>query len=417
MKKESVCRICQSKNTKPFFDLGKQPLANSLLSNSRQKEEFFPLSLSWCAECNLIQLNHTVAPKKLFSNYVWVTGTSATAREFAEKFCQALIERCPPGLKKGYVLEVASNDGVFLKPFIKKGYKVLGVDPAANIVKMAVKDGVPTVCDFFSVKSAGKILAEYGPAHTVFARNVLPHVANTRDFVSGLKKILHQDGTLAIEVHYAKKILRELHYDSIYHEHLCYFTVKSLERLLNDFGLFIFDIKESPISGGSIVVYAKKQRIKEEPAVRRYREQEGKDCVNDFSSWKEFAKKSFEHRGKLLKLLNSYGDKNEIVGYGASARSSTMLNFCGIDSKMISVIADRSPLKHNLYTAGTHILIQSPETVMGRRPKVILILAWNFAKEIIEYLKKEFQFRGRYIIPLPETPRIKKTIIYGAIER
>ncbi|MDO8742954.1 MAG: methyltransferase domain-containing protein, partial [Candidatus Azambacteria bacterium] len=256
------CRVCNSVNIVPFFDLGKQPAANSLLKSPIQKENFYPLSLSWCQDCNLVQLNETINPEELFSEYVWVTATSKTAQEFSEVFCQELINRTN-NPKDGYVLEVASNDGTFLVPFIKKGYKVLGIDPAKNIVDMAMAEGVQTKCVFFNREAAEKILEENGPAKIIFARNVLPHVANTRDFVEGLQMCLDMEGTLAIEVHYAKKILDELHYDSIYHEHLCYFTLRTIERLLNDFGLFIFDITLSPISGGSIIVYAKREKIKE----------------------------------------------------------------------------------------------------------------------------------------------------------
>ncbi len=333
------CRVCKSKNLKKFFDLDKQPPANSLLKSANEKEHFYPLSLSWCAECNLVQLNETINPGELFSEYVWVTGTSKTAREFSEVFCRELISRTK-NPKEGHILEVASNDGTFLVPFIKQGYKVLGIDPAKNIADMAGAEGVPTKCAFFGKETAKQILEERGPAKMIFARNVLPHVANTRDFVEGLALCLDAESTLAIEVHYAKKILEELHYDSIYHEHLCYFTLKTLEGLLNDFGLFIFDIIESPISGGSIIVYAGKEKSEEKLIVQWYRDREEEERINEFSSWQDFAKRAFSHRDKLLDILQEAAKEGKVVGYGASARSSTLLNFCGINSSLISMIAD-----------------------------------------------------------------------------
>lgn len=406
--KLEFCRVCESPNIKTFFNLGKQPLANSLLKSSEEKEEFYPLALGRCSDCGLVQLNYTVDPKVLFSNYVWVTGSSKSVYAYAETFCEEFIKRGE--LKKeGYVLEIASNDGTFLKPFVKNGYEVLGVDPAKNVAELAEKNGVPTKCFFWNIDSAEELLKEKGPAQAIFARNVLPHVANTRDFVKGIAKCLKPDGVAVIEAHYAKIILEELHYDSIYHEHLCYFTFKSLEKLLNDFGLHIFDIMGSPISGGSMVVYASKDKRQEMPVVKEYRDYESKEKINAETSWQNFAKRSFEHREKLLALLETEKLKNaRLIGWGASARSSTLLNFCGIGPETIPVIADSTPFKQGLYTAGTHIKIEKWETAMAKNPDAVFIMAWNFAKEIKEILKNQFNFKGDCVIPFPKEPHIEK---------
>ncbi len=412
MEKITACRACKSTDLKLFFDLGEQPFANALLNSPDEPEKRYPLSLSFCENCSLVQLNHTADPKELFSNYFWVTGTSKTANEYARRFMSELVSRA--GKEKGFVLEVASNDGVFLKPFIENGYKVLGVDPAKNIVDMAVKDGVPTLCEFFGDEVAQKIRKEYGPAQMVFARHVFPHVANTHDFLKGLHTTLADDGVLAIEVHYAKTILDELHYDSIYHEHLCYFTLKSLEKLLNDFGLYVFDLIIGPISGGALVVYAKKQNGPQSKAVTDLRESEVRGKTNELASWQEFAKRSLEHKKELvselakikkelLNIFRSVNDKKGLVaGWGASARSSTMLNFCGIDSNTLPVIIDLNPLKQGHWTAGTHIRIDTPEAVLALKPDYILILAWNFSKEIMDMLKKKYNYKGMCVVPLPE---------------
>ncbi len=406
MKRITECRICRNKGIKEFFNLGDQPFANSLLKNPDEKENFYPLSLSWCPDCNLVQLNHTADPKELFSDYVWVTATSKTAKEHAVNFYKEILSRTKD-LKRGYVLEVASNDGTFLIPFIKNNYKVLGVDPAKNIVDMAIKEGVPTICGFFGEELAMEIIKEHGHAKVIFARNVLPHVANIHDFVKGLRECLEDDGLLVLEVHYAKKIFEELHYDSIYHEHLCYFTLKSIEKLLNQYGLFVFDIEKSPISGGSLIFYIRKKKTEEKPIVQSYREIEKEIKLNELSSWEDFAKKAYSHREELLKILNDLKKEGKaIVGYGASARSSTLLNFCGIDNKFISMIADQNPLKQGFYTAGTHLLIDSPEKVMEKKPDYVFILAWNFTDEITDILKKRFNYTGKCIIPLPNSPKI-----------
>lgn len=405
--KISQCRACASLKIKPFFDLGWQALANSLLESPAMAEETFPLSLSWCADCSLVQLNHTVDSKKLFSKYVWLTGTSRAAREFAYTFAAALLKRTDR-IADGYILEIASNDGTFLKPFMEKGYKVLGIDPAKNIVAMAEASGIPTKSWFFGAVTAQRIVQRYGFPKIILARNVLPHVAKTRDFVAGLKVCLSDGGLAAVEVHYAKIIQQELHYDSIYHEHLCYFTVKSLENLLNSQGLFIADIEQSPISGGSIIVYIKNHRTKESPKVSQYRASELKNKINEFISWQNFANRAYAHRKALMTVIDRLKARHQLViGYGASARSSTLLNFCGIDAKFMPVIADQNPLKRNKFTAGSHIKIVAPASALKRRPDYVFILAWNFADEIRDILKNEFDYRGKYIMPLPNKPRVQ----------
>jgi 2-polyprenyl-3-methyl-5-hydroxy-6-metoxy-1,4-benzoquinol methylase len=392
------CRICKNKDIKKFFDLGGQPLANALPKSKEESEKLYSLSLSWCKECNLVQLNETIDPKELFSEYVWVTATSKVAKDYSEIFFTELTKRSSG---QGYVLEIASNDGTFLKPFINKGYKVLGVDPAENIAKMAQADNIPTECAFFGKAEAENIIREFGKAQIIFARNVLPHVANTRDFVEGLAICLNEGGTLAIEAHYAKEILKELHYYSIYHEHLCFFTLKTLERLLNDYGLYIFDISESPISGGSMVVYAKKEKGIESEKLKTFRENEKLAGVNDFEKWQEFAKKATEHRDSLLDIIKKNARLGVLVGYGSSARSSTMLNFAEVNSNLISFIADANPLKQGRFAAGTRIPIISPKEMVARNPRAVIVLAWNFADEITKILREDLNYKGKIIIPLP----------------
>jgi len=406
MERIKSCRVCKSRDIVEFLDLGKQPFANSLPQKADEKEIFYPLSLSRCANCSLVQLNHTAEPADLFSNYVWVTSTSRISREHSEIIYNDIISRTQH-LDKSYVLEVASNDGTFLQPFIENNYKVLGVDPAKNIVDIAIANGVPTICKFFGVKAAEETIEEFGHARVVIARNVLPHVANLHDFVEGLSLCLEEEGLLVVEFHYAKVIYEELHYDSIYHEHLCYFTLKSIEKLLNQFSLFVTDIKESPISGGSLILYIKKKKGRESPIVQFYRDSEEEIKVNELSSWGKFAERVYSHRERLLSILTDVTERTgPVVGYGASARSSTLLNFCGINGRFISMIADQSSLKHKHYTAGTHILIDSPEEVMKKNPEYVLILAWNFSDEIIRILKDRLNFAGKCILPLPNSPRI-----------
>ncbi|KKU60171.1 MAG: C-methyltransferase [Parcubacteria group bacterium GW2011_GWA2_47_12] len=402
------CRVCGKRRIKPFFDLGKQPLANRLLKSAGDIEETYPLSLGFCLECGLVQLNHTVPPKKLFSKYLWVTGTSKGANIFASEFCERLLSK-QKFSKKSFVFEPASNDGTFLVPFQKKGFRVLGADPAKNIVDMANKKGIPTERVFFGRSAAKKIINKYGKADIIFARNVLAHVADTRDFMQGMKEVLSEEGVLAIEVHYGGDILNGLQYDSIYHEHLCYFTLKSIERLLNDFGLYIFDVFHGPISGGALIVYARKRKGVEAKAVAKSRGEELRKKVNNFQTWQKFAKLAHNHRDKLSAMVKGQAAGGlRIAGYGASARSSTLLNFCRLGRRQIFAIADNNKLKQGMYTAGSHIPIYSAEKALSLKPDIILLLAWNFGKEIIAGLKKHFNYKRGYIIPLSNNPRIIK---------
>jgi hypothetical protein len=282
----------------------------------------------------------------------------------------------------------------------------LGVDPAENIAKIAEEKGVPTLCDFFDIETANKIKDKFGTSKIVFARNVVPHVKDLHGVIGGLKTCLDDEGVLAIEAHYAKKIQEELHYDSIYHEHLCYFTLTSMENLLKLHDLHIFDVEGSPISGGSLVYYIKKGECEQSPLIKEIKDKESITGMNHLETWEKFAERTYKHKEKLLEIINKQPGKT--VGYGASARSSTMLNFCGIDSSMIEVIADQNPLKHKKYTAGTHIPINSPEEVFKKNPDSVFILAWNFSDEIINILKQKYGFEGNCIVPLPEDPKIVK---------
>ena len=400
----SCCRVCQNPRLHNFFHLGDHPLANSLLSNPNDPEQKYPLSLSWCQDCSLVQLNETVDPKVLFSQYVWVTGTSQGAREYAEVFCKELLERIE--LSAGdFVLEIASNDGTFLKPFRARGITVVGIDPAENIIKTANEDGIPTEPVFWGVESAHVLRKKYGRPRVIFARNVLPHVANTQDFVRAIADTVVEDGLVAIEVHYARTIQKELHYDSIYHEHLCYFTVESLERLLREAGLYVFDVNESPLNGGSIVVYASRTPKQTSPRLDGSRANERECKINSLEKWQEFSRAATRHASEFRALLSRVGG-NHVVGWGATARSSTLLNYCGITQETIAEVADMNPLKQGLFTAGTGIPIRAPGVVFQTKPDLVVLLAWNFTDEIRESLQTDFSYSGAVITPLPGAPTL-----------
>lgn len=397
------CRFCHSQNLADVLDLGDQPPANSLRPSLDRDVPGAPLKLIQCQECSGVQLTATVDPAYLFDHYVWVTGTSATARKYSEYFCAEVLKRANPQVS--FVVEVASNDGTFLKAFQEKGLTVLGVDPAKNIAKNANDNGIPTIAEFFNDEVARNILKDKGNADIVFARNVIPHVKEIHSIIKGLSDIAGDEGVVIIEFHYAKVIVDELHYDSIYHEHLYYYSLKSLNALLQRYGLHPFDAFRSPISGGSLVLfYSRKNKVKS-PFLETLLADEEAAGLNSLSTWQKFAADSVQHASDLKQKVIEYAKAGKLIGYGASARSSTMLNFAGIGADLIDCIIDRNPIKQGLYTPGTDIPIVSYEEGLKKAEGGnIILLAWNFEEEIVKDLR-ESGFRGDIIVPLPNRMR------------
>jgi len=401
-----ACRVCHCPELQGFLDLGAQPLANALPEAQAGADPAYPLRLSWCPRCSLVQLDHTVAPEVLFSEYIWVTSTSSGARAYAERFCERLLARAGDRGRERYVLEIASNDGTFLRPFQKRGMDVLGIDPATNIADVANRSGVPTRAAFFGPGEAKALLAERGAPGILFARNVLPHVADLHGFVEGLRLLMADGALLAVEVHYAGRILEELHYDSVYHEHLCYYSLRSLAALLGAHGIHVHDLAESAISGGSVVLFGSLEDRPKTEVLRRAETEEAARGVNALASWQDFAAGADQHRDRFRSLLSDAHERGETVcGWGASARSATLLNFCGVGADWITSIADRNSRKCGRCSPGTRIPIRAPSEVMALEPDCMVILAWNFLEEILTELRTVYGFAGWVVVPFPHPPR------------
>ena len=400
----SFCRLCGSSDLDQILDLGAQPPANSLRTSCEQVLEAIPLTICRCQKCTTVQLTATVAPEHLFRDYVWVTGTSQTARNYSQTFCEYVEQRCDRDSL--FVVEVASNDGTFLQRFLEHGHRVLGVDPAQNLALLAEATGIPTMPEFFGLEIARSVTQLHGHADVVIARNVLPHVPDPNDVVAGIAHCLKNDGVGAIEFHWVDKILSELHYDSIYHEHFFYHSLHSVAQLLKRHQLVLFDVTESPISGGSLVAYfSKTPRQASSDLIGKMAWEEERGLAS-LETWREFATSSMEHGIHLKEMIEAEIKAGKrIVGYGASARSSTLLNFCSIDHRHLVCIADQSPLKHDRYTPGTDVLIVSPERALAEQPDTILLLAWNFKDEILKRLT-DSGFHGNVIVPLPNQPQL-----------
>ena len=403
-----ICRVCRGRGLQPVISLGMQPLANSLSSNPAVSDASAPLNLVRCEGCGTVQLGVDIEARQMFSNYLWVTGTSSSSVSHCERVTnEALLRASRPPQS---VLEVASNDGTLLKSFQLKGLATLGVDPAENLAEIANSQGVSTLANFFSQDFAHNLRSTYNPFDIVIARNVLSHVPDPGDIVQGIATSLSEDGVAVIEFHRADKILEELHYDSIYHEHSLYHSLSSMLHLLEQSGLQAFDLLPSPISGGSWIVFAshESQRREISSILALAVENETHLGIRNQGPWEEFSRRVLQHKDDVLGFLeNESVESRNVVAFGASARSSTLLNYWSEKSAVeISAILDSNPLKQGLFSPGLRLPIMSPSEGLRSKPSTVMIMAFNFEEEIRSLLKS-FGWRGRIATPLPNKLRVE----------
>lgn len=398
------CRSCEADSLVSIIPLGKMPLANRLLKNLDNvaaSEPRYNLEVMLCEECGLAQLKDIVDPNDLFSDYVYFSSHSDTMLQSAADLVQSLI---PSIDNNALVIEIASNDGYLLKNYVEKGIPVLGIDPAANIAKVANESGIPTMCDFFGEAVATNLAREGKLADIIHANNVMAHVPDINGFIKSIKVLLKETGTAIIEVPYFLDLLDKLEFDTIYHEHVYYFSVKPLQDLFERHGLDLFDIEKLSIHGGSLRLFIGHQGVHEIQSIVYdfIQQEEGRDLFSP-SIYAQFMAKIHSLKDDLvttLKRLKSEG--SNIAAYGASAKGTTLLNYFGIGKSLIDFVVDRSPAKQNHYTPGTHLSILHPDALQKNKSDYALLLSWNFAEEI---LKQQTSFRaqgGAFIIPLPE---------------
>ena len=403
----SQCRSCGGNRFAPVLDIGTTPLANALLEADSldQPEQRYPLSVVFCKDCSLVQITETVPPEQLFSNYVYFSSFSDTAVASAKAIAQRLVrERNLNNMS--LVVEAASNDGYLLRHYRNLDVPVLGIDPAANIAEIARRNGVPTHCAFFGLQ-IGKHLASEGKICDVFhANNVLAHVADLNDFVAGLKAVLKPDGVASIEVPYLGDLIEKLEFDTIYHEHLCYFSGTSLNRLFGRHGLLLSDLERLPIHGGSLRLFVTHAGGQPSQRIKELIDNEVSSGLTRPAAYRAFKIRVIELRQKLIALLSELkASGKKIAAYGASAKGATLLNFCGIGRDLIDFVVDRSTIKQGKYTPGMHLPIVPPEAVKQHHPDYLLLLTWNFAEEILVQQAAYRNTGGKFIIPVPE-PRI-----------
>ena len=400
------CRICGNKNLAIFLSLGRTPLANSFLSKEDldKEEKTFPLEVCFCLICKLVQLTYVVNPELMFKRYIYVSSTSNTFKRHFTSMADDIYNRFSL-TEKSFVVDIGSNDGLLLKGFRKYGVQTIGVEPAGNIAAVAEKDGIETINDFFNENVAKQIIDKNGYADVVTANNVFAHVNNIHEFTKNVKSLLKNDGIFIIEAQYLVDTIEKMTFDNIYHEHLSYFTLTSLINFFKKHNMEIFDAKRVDSHGGSLRVFIKKAGgkydiQKEVGNILKYEKEIG---VDNLETYKKFAVKVDDVRENIVAYIKKLKkDGKSIAGYGAPAKSTTLLNFCNLGAGSIDYIVDDSPLKPGLYAPGTHIQVVSSAMLDKKKPDCILILAWNFADEILEKNKK-YRNRGvKFIIPLPK---------------
>lgn len=403
------CFACGGSKLTPYLDLGMSAFANSYISprDVKKKEMRAPLVVSYCHSCHLVQLKHVVDRATLFSSYAYFSSTSPQLLDHFEGYANEIMRRFPAQAHQ-LVVEIASNDGILLKPLQKKGARVLGIDPARNIARQANAEGITTIPDFFSSTAARKIRKKHGPAGVVIANNVLAHTDILRDIVAGVNELLADDGVFVFEVQYVKDLLDHNEFDNTYHEHTCYFSLHPLVRLLKDNGMRVFDVKHVDTQGGSIRVFATKNesKWKTSPRVSTMLRSEKRAGLTKFSTYRKFATRPPHVAKKLHALLSDLASKGCVVaGYGAPAKGNTLLQYAGIDERLMTYIIDNAPSKQGFLAPGSHIPIFAPDRLHTVRPDYVVILAWNYAQSILKREKALKKSGVRFIIPIP-TPRI-----------
>ncbi len=404
----TTCRACGEARLTRFLELGPQPLANANLARIAEAadELTFPLDVYFCESCSLVQLADVIDPEVLFRHYLYVTGTSETIAAHNLAYAATVTELLHLGADD-LVVEVASNDGSLLACFKDLGVRTLGVEPATNIAQMAREKGIDTVGDFFTGSTGARLRAERGAARAVIGNNVLAHVDDTADFLRGARALIDGDGLVITEVPYAREMLTRLEYDTVYHEHLCYFSITALLRLCETAGLCVVRVDEVSVHGGSLRMYA--GRIEHygahHPDVLRMADAEREIGLTSLDRWQQFAIDVKNQRRGLLDLLaNLRVEGKSVAAYGAPAKGNTLLNYCGIGTDQIAYTVDRNPLKIGTLTPGMHLPVLPVETLLERQPDYVLILAWNFADEIMRQQAEYHRKGGRFIVPIP-TPR------------
>ena len=399
------CRLCGAELTHTFVDLGMSPLCESYVSAERldDAESFYPLHVRLCESCLLVQLPAYVAGEDIFSDYAYFSSYSDSWVAHAGRYAEAMIGRL--GLDSGsLVTEVASNDGYLLQHFQARQIPVLGVEPAANVAEAAHARGIRTVVQFLGAETGREIAEEYGRADLVAGNNVFAHVPDIRGFAAGLRALVKDTGLVTLEFPHLLRLIERRQYDTIYHEHFSYLSLRTSSQALATAGLQVVDVDELSTHGGSLRVYARPAEGVGEPTarVKAVLVQEEAAGLHTVAGHDGFAREVLQIKSNLLEfLLTAAAEGRSVAGYGAPGKGNTLLNHCGIRSDLLAYTVDRSPWKQGKFLPGTHIPIYPPERIAETRPDYVLVLPWNLREEISQQLDYVRSWGGRLVFPIP----------------
>jgi SAM-dependent methyltransferase len=404
---KATCRFCGASLEHSVVDLGMSPLCESYVPAEAldKVEPFYPLHVKVCATCFLVQIGQYVRADEIFTEYAYFSSFSTAWLKHAEDYVTMISDRLKLD-QKSFVIELASNDGYLLQYFVKKGIPCLGIEPAANVAKVALERGVPSDVSFFGEDKGRELAAAGKKADLVLGNNVLAQVPDLNSFVAGIPHVLKPTGTVTFEFPHLMRLFEENQFDTIYHEHFCYFSLISTEMIFARHGLVVFDVEELWTHGGSLRVYARHASDTTRPVTNRLlalREREEAAGYRRIETYTRFEEKVRETKRKLLELLISEkrGGKR-IVGYGAPGKGNTLLNYCGIRTDFVDFTVDRNPYKQGKFLPGTHIPIHHPDRLDQAKPDYILILPWNFKDEILAQLAHARSWGAKFIVPIPE---------------
>ena len=402
-----TCRFCAAPLHTTFVDLGMSPLCESFVSQEQlsQMEPFYPLHAYVCGECFLVQLQEFVTPADIFTEYAYFSSYSTSWVEHARRYAELMTTRFGLG-PTSKVMEIASNDGYLLQHFVARGIPVLGIEPAANVAKVAIEKGVPSTVRFFGRETALQIEAEHGKPDLLLGNNVLAHVPDINDFVGGMKLLLAPRGVITMEFPHLQRLMAENQFDTIYHEHFSYLSFVTVEKIFAHHGLALFDVEELPTHGGSLRIFARHIENTSVPLTERMhqlREREIRDGFLDLERYGGFEEQVKATKWKLLSfLIDAKQRRKSVAAYGAPGKGNTLLNYCGIRTDFVDFAVDANPYKHGKFTPGTRIPIFAPERLREIKPDYVLILPWNLKDEITAQAAYIGDWGGKFVVPIPE---------------
>jgi SAM-dependent methyltransferase len=400
------CRFCSQPLNETFVDLGMAPLSNAYVRPDRATavEKFYPLHSYVCGECRLVQLAAFESPEHIFNDYLYFSSYAESWLRHAESYALAMIARfgiCP----SSQVVEIASNDGYLLQYFQRANIPVLGIEPAANVAAVAIEKGIPTEIAFFGRALAERMRSVGCSPDLIIANNVLAHVPDLNDFVAALKILLAPSGLITVEFPHLERLIDENQFDTIYHEHLSYFSFLIVERIFAHHGLSVFDVDELTTHGGSLRIYARHTSDTApptSPSVDALRQREIEAGFAGSGAYRRFAAKVVDTKCAILEfLITAHRTGKKIVAYGAPAKGNTLLNYCGVRADRIPFTVDRNPHKQGLLLPGSHIPIRHPDCLLEAKPDYVFILPWNLRDEIMEQMAVVRSWGGAFVVPIP----------------